>query len=264
MVIVTLTTDWGLKDHYLGSVKGSLLKAISDVNIIDISHDIPPFDIYQASFILRNSFPNFPENTIHLIGINTESSIDNPHILVQYANQYFIGADNGIFSLMFGNLPTKIVEIDIVQDSNKFTFSTNDVFVKVAKHISEGKPILELGYERSKLNKLMSFEPVIERVDKEISIIGKVIYIDNYKNAIVNIRKELFDEVGKGKPFNISFNSFQNSIHQISQSYGDVAPGDMVAIFDSNDFLEIGINQGNAGSLLGLKVDSKIRISFLF
>lgn len=263
MPIITLTTDWGSKDHYLAGVKGSLLKAIPDVHIIDISHEIPPFDIYQASFILGNCYRNFPANTIHIIGVNSESSIDTPHIAVRYDNQYFIGSDNGIFSLMFDEVPNKIIEIDIIQDTDKFTFSTKDVFVKVAQHLSAGKVIDELGFKQEKLKKLMSFEPVIEHIEDEgISIIGKVIYLDRYENAIVNIKKDLFEQTGKGHDFSISFNSFSNTISEISSSYGDVAISDMVALFDSNDFLEIAINQGNAGSLLGLKIDTRIRITF--
>jgi S-adenosylmethionine hydrolase len=108
----------------------------------------------------------------------------------------------------------------------------------------------------------MSFEPVIENGEDETTIIGKVIYLDRYENAIVNIKRDLFESTGKGRPFSISFNSFLNTITEISKSYGDVAISDMLALFDSNDFLEIAINQGNAGSLLGLKLDTKVRISF--
>jgi S-adenosylmethionine hydrolase len=262
MAIITLTTDWGHKDHYLASVKGNLLKAIPNVTMVDISHDIPPFDIYQASFVLRNCYKDFPANTIHIIGVNSESSIDTPHIIVRHNNQYFIGSDNGIFSLIFPSEETQVIEVDIPQESDKFTFSSKDVFVKVAQHIAAGKPLDELGFEKDSLNKLMSFEPVIEKTDNLIHITGKVIYIDRYENAIVNIRKELFQQTGKGRPFTISFNSFSNSITEISESYGDVSISEMLALFDSNDLLEIAINQGNAGSLLGLKLDSRIRISF--
>ncbi len=262
MAIITLTTDWGSKDHYLAGVKGSLLKAVPNANIIDISHEIPAFDIYQASFVVKNCYRNFPANTIHIIGVNSESSIDTPHIVLRYDNQFFIGSDNGIFSLIFDEIPSKIIEIDIIQDTDKFTFSTKDVFVKVAQHIAAGKPIDDLGFPKDSLNKLMSFEPVIENGEDETTIIGKVIYLDRYENAIVNIKRDLFESTGKGRPFSISFNSFLNTITEINKSYGDVAISDMLALFDSNDFLEIAINQGNAGSLLGLKLDTKVRISF--
>ena len=182
-------------------MKGSLLKAIPQVHIVDVSNEVPAFDIYQASYLLKNCYRDFPANTIHLIGVNSESSIDTPHIVVRQHNQYFIGADNGIFSLIFSEDLNKIIEIDIVQDSDKFTFSTKDIFVKVAQHIASGKPINELGFAKDKVSKRMSFEPVIERDEGSTHLIGKVIYIDRYENAIVNIKKELFDKEGAGKPF---------------------------------------------------------------
>lgn len=263
MSIITLTTDWGAKDHYLASVKGSLLKAIPSIQIVDISHDIPAFDIYQASFIFKNSYRHFPVNTVHIIGINSESSIDTPHLLIHHENQYFIGSDNGIFSLIFDEIPKKIIEIDIPQDSDKFTFSTKDVFVKVAQHIIAGNNISELGFLKDSVKKQISFAPTIEKGEEgQISIVGKVIYIDRYENVVVNISAEEFREVGQGKKFSISFNSFTNAIEEISSSYGDVSISDMVALFDSNNNLEIAINQGNAASLLGLKLDSRIRVTF--
>lgn len=261
MAIITLTTDWGTKDHYLASVKGSLLKNITGTQIIDISHEILPFDIYQASFIFKNSYKNFPDNTIHILGINSDASIEQPHICIRHNNQYFIGSDNGVFSLIFGAQPDEIVEIDIIQDSDRYTFSTKDVFVKAAKHIAEGGKLSELGNIRDSINKLMSFEPVIEMDESTISIIGKVIYLDRYENAITNISEALFYEYAKNKNFDITFNSFSDELISISKSYLDVPPSEMCALFDSNSMLEISINQGNAGSLLGLKVDSRIRIN---
>ncbi len=261
MALVTLTTDWGTKDHYLPSVKGSLYKNIEQVQIIDISHSILPFDIYQASFIFKNCYKNFPDNTIHIIGINSDASIEQPHIAIHYNNQYFIGADNGFFSLVFGMEPIEIVEIDLIQDSDKYTFSTKDVFVKAAQHIVENSTLIGLGNTRDKINKLMSFEPVIEMDNNSITIIGKVIYLDGYENAITNISEALFYEYVKNQIFDITFNSFSGELRQISKSYLDVPPSEMCALFSSNGMLEISINQGNAGSLLGLKVDTRVRIS---
>ena len=261
MAIITLTTDWGTKDHYLASVKGSLLSNIDNVDIIDISHDILPFDIYQTSFIFKNCYLNFPDGTIHIIGVNSDASIDQPHVVIYCNNQYFIGADNGIFSLIFGKQEKEIIEIDIMQDSDKYTFSTKDVFVKAAKHLAMGNNISELGIKREKIKEYMSFEPIVEIDEDIISITGKVIYIDRYENAITNISEELFYEYAKNRRFDITFNSFSDELTRISKSYLDVPPSEMCALFDSNNMLEISINQGNAGSLLGLKVDTRIRIN---
>jgi len=263
MAIVTLTTDWGIKDHYLASVKGSLLKNIPDVQIVDISHGIPAFDINQASYILKSCFHDFPEGSIHLIGVNSDASPKFPHVAVKYDNHYFIGADNGVFSLMFNKKPEAIVALEIIQATEKYTFSTKDVFIEATKQLIEGKPIEELGFQRDELTKMMSFEPVVEKdSDGSVSIIGKVIYVDQYENAITNINRDLFDEQGKKRAFKISFNSFKNIISTISETYSDVSVSEACALFDSNNLLEIAVNQGNAGSLLGLYYDTKIRISF--
>ena len=263
MAIVTLTTDWGTKDHYLGSVKGSLLKHIPNVTIINISHDIPPFDINQAAYVVRSCYRDFPDGTIHLIGVNSDASPKYPHIAIRIDNQYFIGADNGIFSLIFDKQPDKIIALEIIQDTEKYTFSTKDVFVKACQKIVEGTPIEELGFERNDLTKMMSFTPVIEtEEDGSSSIMGKVVYVDRYENASTNISRQLFYSQGQKRDFKISFNSFKNLITEISESYSDVSISEACALFDSNDMLEISVNQGNAGSLLGLHHDTKIRITF--
>ena len=263
MAIVTLTTDWGIKDHYLASVKGSLLKHIPNVQIVDISHDIPAFDINQASYILKSCFRDFPDGSIHIIGVNSDASPKFPHVAIKFENHYFIGADNGIFNLMFDKKPDAIVALEIIQDTEKYTFSTKDVFVKATQLLTEGKPIEELGFKRDELTKMMSFEPVVESdEDGSVSIIGKVIYVDKYENAITNINWDLFNKQGNKRPFKISFNSFKNIITNISETYSDVSISEACALFDSNNLLEIAVNQGNAGSLLGLYHDTKIRISF--
>jgi len=263
MAIVTLTTDWGTKDHYLGSVKGILLKHIPGVNIVDISHDIPAFDINQAAYVLKSCYQDFPDGTIHLVGVNSDASPDFPHVAIKAHNQYFIGADNGLFSLIFDEKPEQIIALEIIQDNEKYTFSTKDVFAKACQMIIEGTPLEKMGYKRDALTKMMSFKPIIENYsDGQSSIIGKIVYIDSYENAISNISKELFIEQGQKRAFKITFNSFKNAITKISESYSDVSVSEACALFDSNDMLEISINQGNAGGLLGLKQDTKIRITF--
>ena len=258
MAVITITSDWGLKDPYLASVKGAILSHLPDVTIVDISHQITPFDMNQASFVLRNSYRSFPAGTVHLIGINTEASIETPHTLVLYDGHYFIGADNGIFSLVFDRDPEKIIEIDVIQDSDYFTFSERDVFVKVAVHILSGQPAEKLGVPRSSLTRMISFQPVVDG-----SVIkGKVTYVDVYENLITNIGHHLFRTVGKGNRFTITFRNPQYVIHTLSTSYSDVPEGEMLAIFGTSGMLEIAMNRGNASSLLGMEVDDPVRIEF--
>lgn len=256
MPIITLTSDWGLKDYYLASVKGAIFTRLQNVNVVDISHNIQKFNILQAAFIVRNCYKNFPEKTVHIIAVDTEASIQTPHTLVIADNQFFIAADTGIFSLIFDKPPDTVYEITSFQDSNIFTFPARDVFVKVACHLAIGGKAEELGVIRSEFNKLTLFKPVIN----EDSIRGVVLYVDSYENVITNITEKQFREIGKGRKFEINFRG--ESIKAIHKSYGDVTRGEMLAVFGSTGLLEISINKGNAGGLLGLEVNETIRIEF--
>ncbi len=259
MAIITLTSDWGLKDHYAGAVKGAILRMLPTAHIVDISHHVPAFDLNQAAFIVRNFYRNFPEGTIHILAINSEAAIETPHTLVFHHGHYFIGADNGIFSLLFDDKPTKIIELDILQDSDYFTFPARDVFVKVACHIASGKPIDALGHPKDKVLQKMAFQPVIQGD----MVKGKVIYIDNYDNVFVNITESLFASIVKNHKFAITFRSANYSITEISKSYKDVSPGVMLALFSSSGYLEIAIREGKASSLLGLKMDQLVTVEIL-
>jgi len=256
MRIITLTSDWGLRDHYTASVKGAIIRQIPDASIIDITHNIAAFDIISASFVVKNSFADFPENTVHILSVITEASIDTPHIVAYYKNHYFIGTDNGIFSLIFDEVPEKIIEIDIIQDSDFFTFPTRDIFVKVAAHIFEKNEIDSLGNVRSKLTEKKYIAPVL--VNNVIK--GNVLYIDRYENIITNITHTLFKKCTAGKKYSINFRSSNYEINKISQSYNDVDPGEKLALFSTTGFLEIAINQGKAASLLGLFPGDSINV----
>lgn len=256
MPVITLTSDWGAKDHYLASVKGAVLKQIPDARIIDISHHVPPHDLTQAAFIIKNCYKDFPPGTIHIIGVSTEESDVHPHTAILADGHYFIGADNGIFTLIFEEQPEKIVEITLMQDSEFFTFSSRDRFVKAAALLAEGKDIAELGDPRDSLHQKFMFAPVVENN----VIKGIVIYVDNYENVITNITKEKFREVGKGKQFTISFRG--EEIHEIRDSYSDVPVGEILALFGCNGHLEIAMNNGTASSLLGLNPDDPVRVEF--
>jgi S-adenosylmethionine hydrolase len=256
MAIITLTTDWGTKDHYLASVKGAILAQIPQATIIDISHEIAPFNLNEASYILRNVWKNFPEGSIHIVGVNSEASPEHPHVLIKEQGQYFIGADNGIFSLLFDETPQEIYELDIIQTSDKFTFSTKDVFVQVAKHILDNKDIAELGDKLPELTKRMAFQPVTE----PNIIKGKIIYIDRYENVVCNISEKLFYDTCGKKKYQILLSAGKYKINKILSSYSDVGEGELVALFGSDGLLEIAQNRGRAAGLLGLQLDDVIRI----
>jgi S-adenosylmethionine hydrolase len=188
--------------------------------------------------------------------MNTEESDKFAHTIVEVNKQYFIGNDNGIFSLLFDEKPQRMIEMNIPQDSNHFTFSSRDRFAKAAVHLAKGGQLEELGNPKTSIVQKMLLKPV---TDPDV-LKGHVIYIDVYENLITNILESVFNEIRKNRKFSILFRSYE--IKKISQSYTDVAPGEILALFGSNGNLEIAMNQGNAAGLLGLDYKDMVRIEF--
>ena len=260
MPIITLTTDLGNKDNYVGAIKGAILSELDSVNIIDISHEVEPFNIQQAAYIVRNCYKEFPAGTIHVIGVDDELSLDNEHIALKMDGHFFIAADNGIFSILIKEIkPEIIVELNITQKTNSLTFATKDVLIIAACHLARGGTLEIIGKKIEELKqKRAELRPVIE----PNLIKGTVIYIDSYGNAVTNISKSIFNKVQKGRTFSILFGREDEKINKIVTKYKDVSISDKLAIFDNNNQLQIAINQGKANTLLGLKFHDIIRIEF--
>lgn len=258
MPIITLTTDLGLKDYYVSSIKASILTQCPDVTIVDISHDVPKFNIAQAAFMVKNAINDFPPGTIHILGVKPEASPTTPHVAMYIRGQYFIGADNGIFSLLFDQDADKVVELTINQDTDLLTFPTKDIFVKAACHIARGGTLEIIGGPKDAIIQRSVFRAVVQ----ENTIRGTVIYVDSYGNIITNITEQLFKEVGRGKPFTIYFRESRYKIHHIVKSYNQIEEGDALALFGATGYLEIAINSGNASQLLGLNVNETVRVEF--
>jgi S-adenosylmethionine hydrolase len=256
MPIITLTSDWGHRDYFLAAVKGKIMSLLPSVNIIDISHGISPFNLKQASFIIRNSYPHFPPGTVHIISILTESTEKIPHLVVQFNKQYFIAADNGIFSLIFDHNPEEIIRLSSPEGSDIRDIPARDRFVESAAHLASGKSIDQLGEPVSQWKEQLHFLPV---VSGDV-IRGVVIFINHYENVVTNITRELVEKVGKGRKFIIEFRG--ESVNGINKSYQEAPIGEIVTLFGSTGHLEIAINQGNAASLLGLDINDPVRVEF--
>ena len=257
MAIITLTSDWGLSDYYVPAVKGALYSALPDANVVDITHNIDSFDIRSAAFIVKNSYRHFPEGTIHILAIETEESLNNPHAVVKVNGHYFVGTDNDIFSLIVEGDDYEAVMIDVVQDPDFFTFSTRDRFVKVAVMLSQGKTLSEIGSPYT-IKEKIAFQPAFD----SNSIHGIVIFVDAYENLVTNITKSLFEKVRAGRNFSIKLCCGLYSINKIRKSYKEVQEPDLLALFGTHGFLEIALNHGKASSLLGIERDSAIDIYF--
>lgn len=256
MAIITLTSDWGTKDYYLAVVKGRILSQLPDVTIVDISHSIPAFDNKSAAFTVRNCFRSFPKGTVHIIAVDSEESSDRPHVAISAYGHYFIGTDNGMFSMLLENHFDEMVTIDIPQDSDYFTFSTRDRFIKAAIHLIKGGTLNDLGQPYYELKESILFQPT----SNKDSLIGMVVYIDSYGNAITNISRQLFYDEAKGRKFEITVNNYK--ISAIRTAYLDVRQASLVALFGTHGFLEIAVCKGHADSLCGIKLNSQVAIHF--
>lgn len=257
MAIITLTSDWGLSDYYVPAVKGAIFSVLPDVNVVDITHNIEPFDVRSAAFIVKNCYKNFPKGTIHILAIDTEESISNPHVVVKANDHYFVGTDNSIFSLIIDQDPYEAVIIDVTQDSDFFTFSTRDRFVKVAIMLYNNVSLSEIGTPYT-LKERIEFKPTYDSK----SIHGLVNYIDSYENLVTNINKPLFEKIRNGRNFTIKLCSGIYKINTIRKSYQEVPEPDILALFGTHGFLEIALNHGKAASLLGIERDSSVDIYF--
>lgn len=275
MPLITLTTDFGTKDHFVGAVKGAIHSELSEVTIVDITHSISPFNITETAYILKNSYRSFPEKTIHIIGVDSELSPENKHIAIALDGQYFICPDNGVISMIASEIkPAKIVEINIHDHINS-SFPVLDIFVKVASHIARGGNLNIIGKEISEYKKLVEIKP---KINQDQSIIkGGVIYIDNYGNVITNIDEKMFYAIGKGRRFTIT--AKRNKFHTVYKKYNEIIDfsispekrqydGDKLALFNAAGFLEIAIYRSNletvggASTLLALNYRDTITIEF--
>ncbi|WP_027076150.1 SAM hydrolase/SAM-dependent halogenase family protein [Maribacter antarcticus] len=275
MAIITLTTDFGIKDHFVGVLKGSIYTELPDANIIDISHGIAPFNIQECAYILQNSYHNFPSGTIHIVGVDSEATPENQHIAVLVDGHYFVSANTGVIGLITSELsPEKVVQINI-PDRIQGSFPVMSVFVQVACHIARGGTLEVVGKPFTNLKLLREFLPRVSDDGKKI--IGSVIYIDNYGNVVTNIRKNLFDGHRKGMPFILQARN--QKLTQIHNSYSDIidfkleknkrkGDGDLLALFNSSGYIELAIYKSNlntvggAATLLGLEYRDSISIDF--
>lgn len=254
MPIVTFTSDFGLTDYYAAVIKGALLSANQQLNIVDISHNVKTHDIVQGAFILNNAYPSFPEGTIHIVSVNNFNTGKECYLAVRKDGHYFLGADNGLFSLMWDKTPADIYELELDQRSD---FPMKDVFAKAVNHITNEMPFNEIGIPLDEITQRISIQPIIS----PSTIKGSVIHVDNYENVIVNISKGLLERVGEGRNFSLFFKR-HDPITSLSRGYLDVPVGEILCFINTSGYLEIAINMGQAASMLGLKIDDTVQIDF--
>ncbi len=248
MPLLTLTSDIGQQDFLIGAVKGQLLQSNPAFTLVDISHNLSPFNYPQAAYVCRNAIKNFPPGTFHLILVNLFDEKPE-HMLLAEHNGYFIGcADNGLLTMILEEIPQKVVALALDKNQQKNTIYCTSIFAKAFNEIQDGKTIEQAGDTGISIQVKNPLRPLLGNEYIE----GQIIFIDNFENVIVNINKDEFEEQRKGRSFKIVFKR-DEVIDRISETYADVNEGEKLAMFNSAGYLEIAINKGNAAGLLGLQ-----------
>ena len=254
MPIVTITSDWSLHDYYAGSLKGAIYACCQDVEIVEISHHIRSFDVMQCTFVLRHAFSHFPQGSIHLLAVQSEPEPLVPMVIVPAQGHYFVGLNDGRFSLLLDQPPDTAFALPIPAEPH--TFAALKLFTKAVSMIVENR-IEEL----AKPCPLVT-EAAGRAVYDSSEIIGRVVYIDSYGNAITNIRRTLFLKLSKGRSFEIFVRGPYAKLNRIAGTYDEAVVGEMIALFNTTGNLEIALNKANLAQIESIDTHSEIRVKF--
>lgn len=256
MPVLTIISDWGTTDYFIGAMKGDILSLCPGAAIIDISHAVSPFDLVQGAFIFKNSWTRFPKGTVHLVGMCGASKDAPAMVVISYKEHFFIGPDDGFFSLVFDEMPEEAFYILDVK-GNKVVPGSR-VLASSGAFLANGGKIKDMGEKVTTLVQKSMIQPVTE----EGTIRGSIIYIDTFGNLITNIERNLFERIAKGRSFEITLRSSEYMINEIHDYYFDAGRGNLLAHYNESGYLEIAISQGDASKLIGVSYGDIIRIEF--
>lgn len=274
MSVITFTSDYGLVDHRVPSVKGKILTLKEDVTIVDITHQIQAYDLLQTAYIVRNAYSYFPKGTVHIISVDSFYTKERKCIIYKADGHYFIAADNGVLSLIFYDIkPEEVYEITF---NNRFddevTFTSTDIFAPIAVHLQNGG-LPEVIGRKFKSPKQLSFPRAVFN-EREKILIGEVMYIDNFGNVVSNITRKFLEKSSLGyQSFIVKFRNL--ALTRIYNQYTDLVHdwkieqefhGKAAAVFNDAGTLELTIYKGNSESgartLFGLRVGESIFVEF--
>lgn len=255
--LITLTTDFGANDPFVGIMKGVILGTNPNANIVDLTHGIPAQNIMQAALVVRYSARYFPAGTIHVAIVDPGVGSQRRPLLIQAKDSFYLGPDNGIFSLALkGITPARIVELSnetYFLRPTSATFHGRDIFAPVAGYLSLGIPPDSFGSAVPGFEQLGWQEPVRDNG----GIQGEIVYVDSFGNLITNIQKE---DIKGMSPSSVVFSLGSITIRGIKPNYASGADQELIALFNSWDLLEISRCRGNAQAASGMQVGDKVLI----
>ena len=266
MSVITLLTDFGTDDEYVGLMKGVILSVNPLATIVDLTHQINRHDIVQAAFTIHSGYHYFPEGTVHLIVIDPGVGTHRRLLALKLENHFFIAPDNGVLTLLLGE--KNVSSLNLITNQNYFrppisyTFHGRDVIAPVGAHITNGLEINELGPEID-LQKVIYLENLSARLTENGEIKGEVVAIDHFGNMITNINSEQLADCLQAAPrkkIRISIRS--RVIEGLSETYASVSSNTPLALIGSRGYLEIAINKGNAAQHFSAEKGESVRVMF--
>lgn len=247
MPIVTLSTDIGQADFIVGAIKGQLLKAVPNANIIDISHQLSSQNYIQAAYICSNAFKYYPASALHIVIVNLFDAMPACLLIAKHNNQFIACPDNGILTMITGSKPDNIIAINVEQKNYLGVLECTQVIVNAFIKLSNGESFDSIG---EKITEIVEKYPLRSTAGSDW-IDSQIIFIDNFENVVVNLTYNEFEEHRKGRDFKIIFTRNEDII-KLSKNYASVAHGEILAWFNSAGYLEIAVNKGNLAGLFGL------------
>ena len=254
--IITLTTDFGSSDHYVAAMKAVILNIAPQKRLVDVSHNIPPQDVMAGAWVLKNSAFLFPSKTVHLVVVDPGVGTERKPIGLKIKNHYFVGPDNGIFSLLTSNNSYEATELTNDEfwnpQSKSSTFHGRDIFAPVAAHLSNNVPLTEMGEE---IDELVSYRWALPIADDD-GIQGWVLHIDRFGNLITNIPEDMIRDIAAPNELKIYVGN--TILKELNTTFADVEEGEPLAYIGSSGMLEIAVNKGSAEQMLGVKKGASV------
>lgn len=255
--IITLLTDFGIADHYVAGMKGVILGICPEAWMIDISHLVPPQDIRSGAYLLKCVYKYFPQGTVHLAVVDPGVGTSRRGLAIAAGSRFFIGPDNGIFSLVLSENPGwkaySIENLALRRPDVSHTFHGRDVFAPAAAHLANGIPLDHFGTPCAPL----PADWTAPRSSGD-ELLGEVIHIDHFGNCITNVTDRDIEGLGKKEELQVQVRS--HTIDSISKTYAEAKPGRIMALFGSCNHLEIAVNQGNASRKLGIGSGDRVSV----
>ena len=259
--IVTLITDFGLRDEYAGAMKGAILKVNPRCKVIDVTHQIGPQDVQRAAFVLKNTYPYYPAGTVHLVVVDPGVGTRRRPVILQKGGHFFVGPDNGVFTFVLSAAGRtggyEIARRKFFLSPLSETFHGRDIFAPVAGHLSLGQEPKRFGPRAGGFVRAEWPRPR----PKGGKLLGQILFSDSFGNLITNISHEEYGSLMTDRPLRIHEKGWR--IDRLHRTYGEGKNGEPMALFGSSGMLEIAVAGGNAQKELGLKRGGRLVVTLL-